>query len=70
MRRYPSPSHSTPEVFHRHRGVEPFGDGVRDYGLGALFLEQFESALLFFASASNASGFVFEEAGEFGFGSE
>ncbi|OHR85609.1 hypothetical protein HMPREF3289_25575 [Pseudomonas sp. HMSC75E02] len=52
-------------VFHRHRRVEAFGDGVRDDGL-ALFLEQFDQALLLFDQRVDAGGFVVEEAGDLG----
>jgi hypothetical protein len=52
-------------VFHRHRGVEAFGDGVGDHGL-ALFLEQFDQALLLFDQRVDAGGFVVKEAGDLG----
>ncbi|MCY1448395.1 hypothetical protein D9M71_650580 [compost metagenome] len=48
-------------VFHRHRRVEAFGDGVGDHGL-ALFLEQFDQTLLLFDQRVDACGFVVEEA--------
>src|SRR3546814_9404776 len=52
-------------VFHRHRRVEAFGDGVGDHGL-ALFLEQLDQSLLLFDQGVDAGGFVVEEAGDLG----
>src|SRR5690606_28838270 len=52
-------------VFHRHRRVEAFGDGVGDYGL-ALFLEQLDQPLLLFDQRIDVGGFVIEEVREQG----
>ena len=47
-------------LLYRGVGVEALGDGVGDDGL-ALFLEEFDQALLFFDQGIDFGGFVVEE---------
>ncbi|KRG76958.1 hypothetical protein ABB30_08290 [Stenotrophomonas ginsengisoli] len=58
-RHFAQPLHAG--VFHRHRRVEAFGDGVGDHGL-ALFLEQLDQPLLLGDQRIDTGGFVVKEA--------
>ncbi|MNG06732.1 hypothetical protein D3C84_899930 [compost metagenome] len=53
-----------PGVFHRHRRVEAFGHGMGNHRL-ALFLKQFDQALLLFDQRVDAGGFVVEKCKRF-----